>query len=290
MSRSRAATIRDMSTSIALETWAEVSSERRMCSITPRRIAVIGSSTSPTWSGAGAAGFAGAGRAAEGAAIAGSALGSTGVATAAGVDASAMCGSGRAAVWAPDSMYARMSFFVTRPPVPVPATTFGSTPCSAAMRATTGETNVRPFPDPVADGTGSEGIVRASGVGAGSTAPGAGSGAPTASTAPGAGSGTPAASTTAEPAGAITASTVPISTVSPSATRISATTPSPGLGTSVSTLSVEISSSGSSWAIASPGCLSHFVIVPSETETPIWGITTSICVPVATARVLSGRL
>ena len=50
----------------------------------------------------------------------------------------------------------------------------------------------------------------------------------------------------------------------------------------MSTLSVEISSSGSSWAIASPGCFSHFVIVPSETDTPICGITTSICVPVAT--------
>jgi len=78
------------------------------------------------------------------------------------------------------------------------------------------------------------------------------------------------------------ARTVPTSTVCPSPTRISETTPSPGLGTSVSTLSVEISSSASSWAIASPGCLSYFVIVPSETETPICGITTSICVPVAT--------
>ncbi len=80
----------------------------------------------------------------------------------------------------------------------------------------------------------------------------------------------------------MTASTVPTSTVSPSATWICATTPSAGLGTSVSTLSVEISSSGSSRPIGSPTCLSHFVIVPSETETPIWGITTSVCVPVDT--------
>src|SRR5437667_300053 len=36
-----------MSTSIALVTWAEVSSERRMCSAMPRRMAVIGSSCSP---------------------------------------------------------------------------------------------------------------------------------------------------------------------------------------------------------------------------------------------------
>ena len=39
-----------------------------------------------------------------------------------------------------------MSFFVTRPPRPVPGTAAGSTSCSAAMRATTGETNVRPLP------------------------------------------------------------------------------------------------------------------------------------------------
>ena len=54
-----------------------------------------------------------------------------------------------------------------------------------------------------------------------------------------------------------------------------------GLGISVSTLSVEISSSGSSAATVSPTCFSHFVIVPSDTETPIWGMTTSIAVSVA---------
>ena len=173
-----------------------------------------------------------------------------------------------------------MSFFVTRPPVPVPGTALGSTPCSAAIRATTGDTKVRPFPDAAGwrrrlrqQGTRSAARARRAGA-AGSSAAGAARAPP--------GAGAAAGSATAEPAGAITASSVPTSTVSPSATRISATTPSPGLGTSVSTLSVEISSSGSSWAIASPGCFSHFVIVPSETETPICGITTSICVPVAT--------
>jgi hypothetical protein len=43
-------------------------------------------------------------------------------------------------------MYERMSFFVTRPPAPVPGTADGSTPCSAAMRATTGDTKLFPFP------------------------------------------------------------------------------------------------------------------------------------------------
>ena len=46
----------------------------------------------------------------------------------------------------PPSMKARMSFFVTRPPRPVPWTWPGSTPCSAAMRATTGETKLLPLP------------------------------------------------------------------------------------------------------------------------------------------------
>jgi hypothetical protein len=49
------ATTFDMSTSIALVTCAEVSSERRMCSAMPRRIAFIGSSCSPGCRAAGAA-------------------------------------------------------------------------------------------------------------------------------------------------------------------------------------------------------------------------------------------
>ncbi len=77
------------------------------------------------------------------------------------------------------------------------------------------------------------------------------------------------------------ASTVPTSTVSPSGTTIPPSTPAAGAGTSVSTLSVEISSSGSSATTGSPSDFSHFVTVPSDTETPIWGITTSTAVPVA---------
>ena len=245
-----------------------------MCSITPRRIAVIGSDASPVWSGA-TAGGVGAGFAAAGAAGA-TGAGAAGVG-ATGAGAAGAAGVGAAAACPPASMNARMSFFVTRPPVPVPGTALGSTPCSAAIRATTGDTKVRPFPAAAGCACGS---AWGAGVGAGGESGSAAAAGATGSGAAGAGSA--AGSTTADPAGAITASTVPTSTVSPSATRISATMPSPGLGTSVSTLSVEISSSGSSWAIGSPGCFSHFVIVPSETDTPIWGITTSICVPVAT--------
>jgi hypothetical protein len=47
-----------------------------------------------------------------------------------------------------------MSIFVTRPPRPVPETWDGSTLCSAAIRATTGETNVWSLP-PFEAGAGS---------------------------------------------------------------------------------------------------------------------------------------
>ena len=86
---------------------------------------------------------------------------------------------------------------------------------------------------------------------------------------------------TSAPSGAITAIFVPTGTVSPSCTRICWTTPVAGLGTSVSTLSVEISRRVSSASMASPSDFDHFVIVPSDTETPIWGMTTSTSVPVA---------
>ena len=79
----------------------------------------------------------------------------------------------------------------------------------------------------------------------------------------------------------MTASLVPTSTVSPSWTRICVSVPEAGLGTSVSTLSVEISSRDSSASTCSPSCFSHLVIVPSETDTPICGMTTSIASVVA---------
>src|SRR3954453_715815 len=67
----RAATTRDMSTSIALVTCADVSSDLRMWSAMPRRIAETGSSCSPACACAGGAGvdagFGGAGGAAAGA-------------------------------------------------------------------------------------------------------------------------------------------------------------------------------------------------------------------------------
>ena len=155
------------------------------------------------------------------------------------------------------------------------------------MRATTGETNVLPFS--LGAAAGCAGSARGSGRGRRRLRLAVGGDVADALARRGhglvggglrgrlGGAGASAAGASA-PSGAITASFVPTSTVSPSGTRICCRTPVPGLGTSVSTLSVEISSSGSSASIASPSCLSHFVIVPSETDTPIWGMTTSTAV------------
>ena len=141
-----------MSTSIAEVTCADVSSERRMCSAMPRRIAVTGSTCSPACASAAAtgagAGFAGAGAGAGAGACCGAgAAGAAGAAaTGSGCGAGAASGAGAGCAGGPLSMKPRMSFFVTRPPAPVPGTWLGSTPCSDAMRATTGETNVLPLP------------------------------------------------------------------------------------------------------------------------------------------------
>src|SRR5258705_104815 len=86
----------------------------------------------------------------------------------------------------------------------------------------------------------------------------------------------------ARPAVSITAMRVPTSTVSPSATSSSRTVPDAGAGTSVSTLSVEISTIVSSAFTASPTCLRQVTTVPSDTLTPICGMTTSTSVPVLT--------
>src|SRR5215467_8260764 len=121
-----------------------------------------------------------------------------------------------------------------------------------------------------ADGTGTGPGFDAAGTGAG-TAAGLGASA-LAGAGAGAGAGAPAV---AEPAASIVATTVLMGTVWPSLTLISFSTPADGDGISASTLSVEISKSGSSRSTLSPGFLSHFVIVPSKMLSPIWGMTTS---------------
>src|SRR5258708_7713188 len=89
-----------------------------------------------------------------------------------------------------------------------------------------------------------------------------------------------AAAAAGEPTASITPTTVWMGTVWPSPNLISFSTPADGEGISASTLSVEISKSGSSRSTLSPGFLSHLVMVPSKMLSPIWGITmsTAMCV------------
>ena len=77
----------------------------------------------------------------------------------------------------------------------------------------------------------------------------------------------------------MTASSAPTSTVSSSWTLISRSLPATGEGISVSTLSVETSSSGSSTATSSPTCLSQRVTVPSVTDSPSAGRVTDVPEP-----------
>src|SRR5215208_6984294 len=137
-----------------------------------------------------------------------------------------------------------------RPAGPVPLTALRSTPWAAATRAATGVT------------------LAPSGIRAVPPSP-AGRGA-----AVGSGAGVAAAFGAPAPA-VMRARTWPTVTVSPASARISVIVPLAGEGTSASTLSVEISTIVSSTSTLSPAALAHSRIVPSDTDSPIWGIVMS---------------
>ncbi len=126
-----------------------------------------------------------------------------------------------------------------------------------------------------ADGTGcagaaGSGAAVSAGAADGSVAWGSGSGS-------GLASGSEAGAAEAcSPASPMTASSPPISTVSSSWATIFVSTPAAGDGISVSTLSVDTSSSGSSTSTVSPSCLSQRVTVPSVTLSPSAGIWTEM--------------
>ncbi|CAB4852453.1 unannotated protein [freshwater metagenome] len=82
----------------------------------------------------------------------------------------------------------------------------------------------------------------------------------------------------------ITPSSPPTSTTSSSAAVIASSTPETGAGISVSTLSVETSTRGSSTVMVSPICLSQRVTVPSVTLSPNCGIVTETDIPVLLLR------
>ena len=90
-----------------------------------------------------------------------------------------------------------------------------------------------------------------------------------------------AAGAVAAPAALMMATTLLICTVVPACTLISESTPAAGEGISASTLSVEISNSGSSCCTVSPGFFNHLVMVPSKIDSPIWGMITSVAEPAA---------
>src|SRR5208283_1998791 len=185
---------------------------------------------------------------------------------------------------------ASMSCLVMRPPAPVPSIVERSTPCSLAMRRTNGEEWMR---SAEAAGTaGAAGAATGAGAGAGAagllaTGAGAGAAGSGAGFAAGAAAGAGAVAA-ADPAPSITATIVWMGTVCPSGTLISFSTPAEGEGISASTLSVEISNSGSSRSTLSPGFFSHLVMVPSKMLSPIWGMTTST--GIAVISLLSGKL
>src|SRR5690242_12151785 len=93
------------------------------------------------------------------------------------------------------------------------------------------------------------------------------------------------------PASSISAISAPTLTVSSSFTRILTTRPETGEGYSAVTLSVMISTSGSSRLMASPSCFSQRPTVPSETDSPSWGMVIRVdmeCAPLHCRTTLCG--
>ena len=148
------------------------------------------------------------------------------------------------------STAARTSSLVTRPRGPDPGIASTSSPWALAIRAATGVA----FP-PFVVGAPAAGFVSV-GSALGWTGP-----------------------FEAPAPAAILHSTDPTATVSSAWTRISVIVPATGDGTSASTLSVEISTNGSSTATTSPVFTRHSSTVPSATESPISGKATSTTSP-----------
>src|SRR5256714_11848363 len=151
-----------------------------------------------------------------------------------------------------------MSPLVTRPSLPEPGTVAASMPLSAEILRTDG-----------ASGASAGG---AFGAAAGAAAAGGGGGgAAGAAALAGAAAGlAPAAPSLICPSNA------PTATVSPSLAVISPRVPADGAGTSMVTLSVSSSTSGSSTATASPAFLNQRPIVASVTDSPSVGTRISV--------------
>ena len=194
-----------------------------------------------------------------------------------------------------DSTTLRTSSLVIRPPPPVPWTWSADRSCSRRSRRTAGV--IRASGSLVAGGADAAGVAEAtaaagsrvsrgprSSLPAGPVATAAIGGAGVAVGGAGAAAGSEVVSglVGAEAAVSVAPSSLVsmmaisalFGTVVPSSARISRRVPSNGDGTSAFTLSVMTSSRGSYLATWSPGCLSHFPMVPSATLSPSWGIVT----------------
>src|ERR1700722_15725026 len=150
-----------------------------------------------------------------------------------------------------------MSSLVILPDDPVPGTWRRSRLFSRAILRTSGEERRR---SPVSVSAVSVSISAAAAAGAGAAAGALGW----------------ALAAAAPPLTPSPAATVLIWAVVPASILISESTPATGEGISASTLSVEISNSGSSCCTVSPGFFSHLVMVPSKIDSPIWGMITSV--------------
>src|SRR5215211_166243 len=271
LARSRSRMTLVMSISTALVSWALVWREATMRSAITLRSRVAGTTSSRRPLVRGTATRGGA----DGAAAAALPLASPAGALAA------------AGSWPRCCTYASTSSRRTRPPEPLPWTWLRSTSCSRASRRTSGDTPAAalPLPDRAA-ALSSLGFWAA---GCSSAACSASAPAPSSAVSSSALGSSSVASAVASPAGPfsasppppppITASSAPTSTVSSAWTLMDWSTPDTGEGTSVSTLSVEISNSGSSASTWSPSCLSQRVMVPSVIDSPSSGMVTVVVWP-----------
>src|SRR3990172_996421 len=165
-----------------------------------------------------------------------------------------------------------MSFFVTRPPGPVPATSRMSMPDSSAMRRATGEATPRPD-NGVAVARVGAGCGWEADDPAGGGAPGVGAGADGWAARPD--WARSASISTCSPGAAMTTIGVPIGTDWPSSTSQPLTTPPVYASTSTVALSVSISARISPLATASPSRLTLRMSVPAAMSKPSLGMGTS---------------
>src|SRR5690348_3946776 len=155
-----------------------------------------------------------------------------------------------------------MSPLVTRPSLPEPGTVVASMPLSAESFLTEGASGASVGGAFGAAGAGAAGANDTGGGAAGAAGFGAAAGAGLAIAAP----------------SLIWPSSAPTATVSPSLAMISPSVPADGAGTSIVTLSVSSSTSGSSTATASPAFLNQRPMVVSVSDSPSVGTRISIMV------------